>query len=381
MSDEDIRMAKQLGMGPRSLIKNIPAPSQQWKLPVREWVRSLYEEKFGPPPAKAVVPAVVIPAVQPDPNRVIDPEHPWPDRPKIPELAPYKYPDIEWNEDPFDNWHEPPPESLDEQNIRILRHQSVYRWAAQWVALTISKLPEIQKVVAFGAVAQPLQKVRRRQREVFHECADLDLAVWTLNFKALKELKNAMSDGLEFVQASSWGGVAHHQVDVHVFDAGTGEYRGRLCIFGQCPKSGKRNAGSGTAGRSRFFRRRHGCGKAAGWKKRSIEPRARWRRTKRPDFLPRLRHEPQRGSGHARLGGGRKREGCLQSGPSRRRSRTFVCGKASVASAAQVNYHFGCAYSHLGLADKSARYFDEAARIDPKGHWGAAARSRRKGAS
>jgi len=31
----------------------------------------------------------------------------------------------------------------------------------------------------------------------------------------------------------------HHQVDMHVMDAATGAYAGRLCIFGQCPKPGK----------------------------------------------------------------------------------------------------------------------------------------------
>lgn len=43
----DIRMAKELGMTPKSLIKNIPSPNQQWKAPVKIWVRDLYEGKFG----------------------------------------------------------------------------------------------------------------------------------------------------------------------------------------------------------------------------------------------------------------------------------------------------------------------------------------------
>jgi hypothetical protein len=45
LSDEAVRMAKELGIGPRSLIKNIPAPTQQWKAPVEDWVRDLYEKK------------------------------------------------------------------------------------------------------------------------------------------------------------------------------------------------------------------------------------------------------------------------------------------------------------------------------------------------
>lgn len=44
---EDIRMAKELGMSPRGLIKNRPSPSQPWKLPVKEWIHELYEKRFG----------------------------------------------------------------------------------------------------------------------------------------------------------------------------------------------------------------------------------------------------------------------------------------------------------------------------------------------
>ncbi len=40
-------MAKELGLNPRSLIKNIPSPRQQWKAPVKQWIRALYEEKIG----------------------------------------------------------------------------------------------------------------------------------------------------------------------------------------------------------------------------------------------------------------------------------------------------------------------------------------------
>ena len=30
--------------------------------------------------------------------------------------------------------------------------------------------------------------------------------------------------------------MAHHQVDVFIFEPGTNRYQGWLCIFGQCPK-------------------------------------------------------------------------------------------------------------------------------------------------
>ena len=47
LNQADIQMAKELGMTPKSLIKNIPSPSQQWKAPVKVWIRDLYEKKFG----------------------------------------------------------------------------------------------------------------------------------------------------------------------------------------------------------------------------------------------------------------------------------------------------------------------------------------------
>ncbi|WP_058306704.1 hypothetical protein [Gracilibacillus massiliensis] len=47
LNQADIQMAKELGMTPKSLTKNIPAKNELWKAPVKEWVRDLYEEKFG----------------------------------------------------------------------------------------------------------------------------------------------------------------------------------------------------------------------------------------------------------------------------------------------------------------------------------------------
>lgn len=47
LNSADIQMAKELGMTPKSLLKNIPGPKQQWKAPVKVWVRDLYEKKFG----------------------------------------------------------------------------------------------------------------------------------------------------------------------------------------------------------------------------------------------------------------------------------------------------------------------------------------------
>lgn len=45
LNEEDIRIAREMGLNPRSLIKNIPGKDQQWKAPVKEWLWSIWEER------------------------------------------------------------------------------------------------------------------------------------------------------------------------------------------------------------------------------------------------------------------------------------------------------------------------------------------------
>ncbi len=44
---DDIRKAKELGFKPKNLMKNIPSKTEQWKAPVKIWIRDLYYERFG----------------------------------------------------------------------------------------------------------------------------------------------------------------------------------------------------------------------------------------------------------------------------------------------------------------------------------------------
>lgn len=52
LSNGAVRMAKGLGLSPGSLIKNIPSPKQQWKAPVEDWVRYIYEKRYGATPRR-----------------------------------------------------------------------------------------------------------------------------------------------------------------------------------------------------------------------------------------------------------------------------------------------------------------------------------------
>ncbi|MFN7937643.1 MAG: hypothetical protein U0R19_30215 [Bryobacteraceae bacterium] len=40
-------MAKALGFQPASLIRARTAPNQEWKLPVKEWIRERHRQRFG----------------------------------------------------------------------------------------------------------------------------------------------------------------------------------------------------------------------------------------------------------------------------------------------------------------------------------------------
>jgi len=41
LNNDDIALAKRLGLNPRSLIKNIPNKNEQWKAPVKVWLRDI----------------------------------------------------------------------------------------------------------------------------------------------------------------------------------------------------------------------------------------------------------------------------------------------------------------------------------------------------
>ena len=45
IGDEEIRMVKEMGLNPKSLIKNIPNKSEMWKAPVKDWIHDMYYKR------------------------------------------------------------------------------------------------------------------------------------------------------------------------------------------------------------------------------------------------------------------------------------------------------------------------------------------------
>ena len=71
LSAEQFRRAKEMGLNPLSLIKNIPAPTQQWKAPVGVWIDDMYEERQLKAAAKQAKKSVAQPwpgSVEPSPT-------------------------------------------------------------------------------------------------------------------------------------------------------------------------------------------------------------------------------------------------------------------------------------------------------------------------
>tara|TARA_R110002074_G_scaffold52600_1_gene132606 strand:+ start:819 stop:1412 length:594 start_codon:yes stop_codon:yes gene_type:complete len=141
------------------------------------------------------------------------------------------------------------------ENRHLLDRQREFRMAADVVTAAWMAFPEVAAVAVIGSVARPLWKevprfreFRRQGIELWHECGDLDLAVWIDSQDRLGELRRARDLALRQAHEAGTGvSVAGHQVDTFLFEPGTDRYLGRLCSFSQCPK-GKpecRTAGCG----------------------------------------------------------------------------------------------------------------------------------------
>jgi hypothetical protein len=256
LSDEALQMAKELGMSPRGLTKNIPSKSESWKLPVEDWVRDLYHKRFGDRrpqlPATSTKGGSTAPdgaaasgaakLVHPARNVLGEAERALWERFEREELDPEEFSHemtVLERDTPISDGE------IEEQNQAMLKRWQSFREAAKAVAAVLAKIPAVQKVMLFGSVAAPLGKevprfrrLRRKGVEVWHECKDVDLAVWVSDLTHLRELKRAAARALNEWQGANRDspGVAHHQVDIFVIEPGTNRFRGNLCHYSECPK-------------------------------------------------------------------------------------------------------------------------------------------------
>jgi hypothetical protein len=133
---------------------------------------------------------------------------------------------------------------IDSQNRYLVKRQRDYRLAADIVTRAWSTFPEVQAIAVIGSVAKPLWKevprfreFRRRGIEVWHECGDLDMALWVDSQERLGDLRKTCARALRAAfEAGAGMSVPSNEVDGFLFEPGSNRYLGRVCKFSQCPK-------------------------------------------------------------------------------------------------------------------------------------------------
>lgn len=152
--------------------------------------------------------------------------------------------------------------AIEEQNRDLLARQRDFRIAADVVCDAWATFAEVQAVAVVGSVAKTLWKevprfreFRRQGVEVWHECADLDLALWLDSQQRLGDLRRSAETALRAAFEEGLGiSVVGHQLDVFLFEPASDCYLGRLCHFSACPK-GKRECLVPGCGATPFNRR------------------------------------------------------------------------------------------------------------------------------
>ena len=147
-----------------------------------------------------------------------------------------------------------------EEDRRVLDRQAHFRLAADAVTAALVALPEVARVALIGSVARPLWRevprfapFRQLRVPIWHECKDVDLAVWLDELSGLQLLNRARSLAVQRLFEETGVGVAHHQVEIFILRAASDDYLGRLCTFSQCPK-GKMECLAPGCGREKFLR-------------------------------------------------------------------------------------------------------------------------------
>ena len=153
-----------------------------------------------------------------------------------------------WHEDDLESFEgelercELSPEGIAETNRHLVARQALFRRAADVATTVLAGFDEVVAVALFGSVGTPLWKevprfrsYRRAGIALWHECADVDIAVWLSRLDRLREIRRAVSRALPAILEDTGHGVASHQLDIFLLEPGTDRYLGRLCQFKACP--------------------------------------------------------------------------------------------------------------------------------------------------
>ncbi len=138
--------------------------------------------------------------------------------------------------------HELSPEGIAETNRQLVERQALFRRAADVAAAALAGFDEVVAVALFGSVAHPLWKevprfrsYRRAGIALWHECADVDIAVRLSRLDRLRDMRRRINRALPLIFEETGTGVASHQFDIFLIEPETDRYLGRVCGFKACP--------------------------------------------------------------------------------------------------------------------------------------------------
>jgi hypothetical protein len=120
---------------------------------------------------------------------------------------------------------------VDAADQEMLARRARFRAAADMVTDALARFAEVEAAALIRSVARPLWKeVPRfwRRDEIWHECKDVDLAVWLSRLDRLRELNRARNVTANRTFEKLGVGVVNHEVDIFVLEPGTDRDLGRL---------------------------------------------------------------------------------------------------------------------------------------------------------
>lgn len=133
---------------------------------------------------------------------------------------------------------------IHEEDQRMLRRQMGFRNAARAVTARLATIPEVHEVRIFGSVALPLWKevprhsrLRHKNIRIYHECANIDLAVRVTSPSGAERMRKACSQVVnDLNEQDIYLNIAHHSFSIHLIDQTHNRYLGVVCHFNKCPK-------------------------------------------------------------------------------------------------------------------------------------------------
>lgn len=142
-----------------------------------------------------------------------------------------------------DGYHPLSERGIERRNEGLLRRYRDFRRGADAVTAAWRTHPEVIAVSLIGSVARaPWKEVprfgpyRRARVALWHECKDVDLALWLDHLDSLNALRQAKARALRTPWDEAAIGIASHQVDVFILEPVADRYLGRLYDFNACPK-------------------------------------------------------------------------------------------------------------------------------------------------